>query len=126
MRVESTDALSMNLDRLVNNSGTANERKQIEDTMLQNKKISQMTEFDKQNLPIGEKVLISAIEKANKALTGSTRYFERSVHEKTKDIIVKVIDSETDEVVREIPPEKILDLVSRLLELAGLIVDERR
>lgn len=126
MRVESTDALSMNFDKLLNDTGTANVTKQTENPMMQSKKISQMTEFDKQVLPIGEKVLISAIEKANKALSGSTRHFEISIHEKTRDIMVKVIDSETKQVVREIPPEKILDLVSRLWELAGLIVDERR
>ena len=30
---------------------------------------------------------------------------------KTKDIIVRVIDTETKEVIREIPPEKILILL---------------
>jgi len=39
---------------------------------------------------------------------------------------VKVLDSETNEVIREIPPEKILDMVAKMWELAGLIVDERR
>jgi flagellar protein FlaG len=37
-----------------------------------------------------------------------------------------VIDENTNEVVREIPPEKILDVMASIMELAGLIVDERR
>lgn len=40
--------------------------------------------------------------------------------------MVKVIDAETEEVIREIPPEKILDLVAMIWEMIGLIVDERR
>ena len=39
--------------------------------------------------------------------------------------MVKVINSETNEVIREIPPEKILDLVAKMWELAGILVDER-
>lgn len=75
---------------------------------------------------ISEKTVIEAIEKANRAVSVAYRRFEYSIHEKTKEIMVKVIDTETDEVIREIPPEKILDLVAMIWEMAGLIVDERR
>ena len=37
--------------------------------------------------------------------------------------MVQIINSETNEVVREIPPEKVLDMVARMWELAGIIVD---
>jgi flagellar protein FlaG len=40
--------------------------------------------------------------------------------------MVKVIDAETDEIIREIPPEKILDMVAMMWEMVGIIVDERR
>ncbi|HHY78507.1 MAG TPA: flagellar protein FlaG, partial [Clostridiales bacterium] len=56
----------------------------------------------------------------------ATCRFEYSIHEATKQIMVKVIDKETDEVIREIPPEKILNMVAKMWEIAGLIVDERR
>jgi flagellar protein FlaG len=36
------------------------------------------------------------------------------------------VDSNTKEVIREIPSEKILDMFASMLELAGLLVDERR
>jgi uncharacterized FlaG/YvyC family protein len=45
---------------------------------------------------------------------------------KPDDIIVKIIDTDTKEVIREIPSEKILDMFANMLELAGLLVDERR
>lgn len=75
---------------------------------------------------LSEKTIIRAIERANKALVTSNRALEFSVHEKTKEIMVKVIDTETHEVVREIPSEKILDMVANILEMAGILLDERR
>ena len=74
-------------------------------------------------ITIGELELIEAIERANKTLVGINTNFKFSIHEDTKAIMVKVINSETQEVIREIPPEKILDMVAKMWELAGLIVD---
>jgi flagellar protein FlaG len=73
-----------------------------------------------------EKQLIEAIEKTNKAIESTTCTFEYSIHEKTKRIMVKVIDKKTKDVIREFPPEKILDMVAKIWEVAGIIVDERR
>jgi len=75
---------------------------------------------------VSEKFIIGAIEKANRAMVTANLEMKFSVHEATKEIMVKVIDTETKEVVREIPSEKILDMVSGILEMAGILVDERR
>ena len=47
-------------------------------------------------------------------------------HEDTIRISITVTDSDTDEVIREIPPEKTLDMLAKAWEMAGLLVDERR
>lgn len=47
-------------------------------------------------------------------------------HEDTNRISITVTDSDTDEVIREIPPEKTLDMLAKAWEMAGLLVDERR
>lgn len=52
----------------------------------------------------------------------STRF---SVHEVTKDIMVRVYNSKTNETIREIPPKKIIDMVARMMELVGLLTDEK-
>lgn len=72
-----------------------------------------------------EDELIQDIESANEKFVAFDRRFEFSIHEKTKQIMVKVIDVTTDEIIREIPPEKILDLVAAIWEISGIIVDER-
>jgi len=75
---------------------------------------------------IAEQTVINAIEHANKKLQGVQTEFEYGIHGKTKQIMVKVLDKETKEVIREIPSEKILDMVSKMWELAGMFVDEKR
>ena len=73
-----------------------------------------------------EKSVIEAIEKANKKMSGQDIGFEFSVHEKTKQIVVKILNTDTKEVIREIPSEKILDMVASMCEMAGLFVDQKR
>jgi len=86
----------------------------------------ELSQKSKYELSIDEALWIEMIEKANKAITGATCRFEYSIHEGTKEIMVKVINKETQEVIREIPPEKILDMVAKMWELVGILVDERR
>lgn len=72
-----------------------------------------------------EDELIRSIESANEEFIIYDRKLEFSIHEQTKQIMVKVIDVSTDEVIREIPPEKILDAVAFRWKAAGILVDER-
>lgn len=72
-----------------------------------------------------EEEVIDFIEKANDQFVAYDRKFEFSIHEKTKQIMIKILDSVTNEVIREIPPEKVLDMVAGLMEMAGIIVDEK-
>lgn len=44
----------------------------------------------------------------------------------TKRITIKVYDDETDELIREVPPEKSLEVLKKVWESAGIIIDEKR
>ena len=74
---------------------------------------------------VSREEVIDAIESANKEFIIYDRRFEFSIHEKTNQIMVKVIDVNSEEIIREIPPEKILDMVASMWEIAGIIVDEK-
>ena len=67
--------------------------------------------------------LRKVMEKAVASLPHSAAKF--GIHEKTNRIIIKLVDRDTQEVIKEIPPEKTLDLVAKRMELAGVLVDER-
>ena len=67
-----------------------------------------------------------AIDRVNSKIVPSKTRCEFSYHEDTKRVSIKVIDQNTEEVIREIPPEETLDMLSKMWELAGILVDERR
>ncbi len=48
-----------------------------------------------------------------------------SIHEATGRTFVKVINSDTGEMVREIPPEQILDLAAKIGEMMGILYDHK-
>ena len=116
------------LDRIGNFDHTQarSNRAPIPLASIQSTRDLKMAENNGQTFSIGETQLIKVIEKANKALQGHNTSFEFSIHEGTKEIMVKVLDKDTGEIIREIPSEKILDLVAKLWEASGIFVDERR
>lgn len=52
-------------------------------------------------------------------------HFRFKIHKPTNEIVVQIINSQTGEVVREFPPEKILNMISEFLKMSGLIIDEK-
>ncbi|MDO3678815.1 flagellar protein FlaG [Paenibacillus ehimensis] len=87
---------------------------------------TELLKKEKFELSISEEAVVKAIQKANKALQGVEKRFEYRVHQKTGEIMVKVLNQETNEIIREIPPEKLLDLVAKLQDICGIIIDEKR
>ena len=48
-----------------------------------------------------------------------------SVHEPTGRTIIRVVDKETEDLIREIPPEEFLDLAAKLDEMIGILFDKK-
>lgn len=65
-----------------------------------------------------------AVEDINKKANNSEAIF--GIHEGTNRVTIKLVDRDTKEVIRELPPEKTLDMIAKVWEMAGLMVDERR
>lgn len=65
-----------------------------------------------------------AVEDMNKQMFNSEAQF--GIHEGTNRVTIKIVDKETKEVIKELPPEKTLDMIAKAWEMAGLMVDERR
>lgn len=65
-----------------------------------------------------------AVEQLNKRMSHSEAVF--GIHEKTNRVTIKIIDKDTKELIKELPPEKTLDMIARVWEMAGILVDERR
>lgn len=69
--------------------------------------------------------LKKAVEQMNKnRMSNSEAIF--GIHEGTNRVTIKIVDKDTKKVIKELPPEKTLDMIAKVWELAGIMVDERR
>lgn len=66
------------------------------------------------------------MDKLNKFFEKKETYIKLEKHDVFKNtFIIKIVDKETEDVIKEIPPKKILDMVASMCEMAGLILDEK-
>jgi len=65
-----------------------------------------------------------AVEDMNRKMVNSEAVF--GIHEGTNRVTIKIVDKQTKEVIKELPPEKTLDMIAKVWEMAGLLVDEKR
>lgn len=72
-----------------------------------------------------DQLLTKSVDQANQTLKMYDRKLEMSVHEVTKTIMYKLMDTKTNEVIMEFPPKKIQDMIAKMWELAGLFVDKK-
>ena len=68
--------------------------------------------------------LKDAVTKMNKKMENSEAIF--GIHDGTNRITIKIVDKDTKKVIKELPPEKTLDMIAKVWEMAGLLVDEKR
>ena len=65
-----------------------------------------------------------SVEKINKQMSNGEAIF--GIHEATNRVMIKIVDKDTKEVIKEFPPEKTLDMIAKVWEMAGIMVDEKR
>ncbi|MDH6371043.1 flagellar protein FlaG [Paenibacillus sp. PastF-3] len=121
----SASSMSVGQSRHEVTSGAEPEKVQSNPVIIRDAKDISLKEKQGDNITVAEEQLIRTIERAVKSLQGPQTALAISIHEKTHDIIVKVLNKETGELIREVPPEKTLDLVAKMMEIAGILVDEK-
>lgn len=65
-----------------------------------------------------------AVEDMNKNMGNTEAVF--GIHDGTNRVTIKLVDKETRELIKELPPEKTLDMIAKVWEMAGILVDEKR
>lgn len=82
----------------------------------------------KKAMKLDEDGLIQATELLNKAMKISNYHLEFKAYKNSGRYQVKVVDSETKKVIRELPPDDVLDFQTKVIamldEMIGLLVDE--
>lgn len=65
-----------------------------------------------------------AVDNLNKSMKNTSAIY--GIHDGTNRVTIKIVDKQTKEVIKELPPEKTLDMISKVWEMAGMLVDEKR
>lgn len=61
----------------------------------------------------------------NKFLESVNTQLRFKMHDELKEYYVTIVDSKTDEVVREIPSKKLMDIYAAMKEFVGLLIDRK-
>lgn len=95
---------------------------QTTDNSSMNQKAAEKNPYTEPSAADNDKIK-KAIEKMNAQLPNAEAKF--GIHEATNRVMIKLVDKDTQEVIKEFPPEKTLDMIAKCMELAGVLVDEK-
>ena len=83
-----------------------------------------MSQDGQQSAGVGANTQIKkAVDEINKKVQNSEAIF--GIHDATNRVTIKIIDKDTKKVLKEYPPEKTLDMIAKVWEVAGLLVDQK-
>lgn len=66
-----------------------------------------------------------AMENLNKFFQPNNTHLKFTLHERLNEYYVQIVDG-NDQVVREIPSKKMMDMVANMKETLGILFDEKR
>lgn len=76
------------------------------------------------NINVTKENLTRAVEKINENYMAENNKLEYDYHEETGQYVVKVIDKGTNEIINQIPSQKLLDYAEGLVEYLGINIDK--
>jgi flagellar protein FlaG len=121
------------IDRLSTSSNPIQQRTTVTEgvkikQIKEDEKPSSTNQFEekqsKQNEQKKEK-LEAVVKGLNEFLQPAHTSIKFKLHEKLNEYYVTVVDDNTNEVIREIPAKKLLDMYADMAEHVGLLVDKR-
>jgi len=80
---------------------------------------------DKRSKEEIKKELQKVIEELNKAMNPLNTDLKFKFNDKVDELVVQVVDTKTDKVIREFPPKEALDLMEKMRELVGMLFDKK-
>lgn len=70
----------------------------------------------------GKDEVSAAVKKLNEAMPPSAQSLEFEIDEDSKEIVVKIIDQSTREVVRQMPSKEALEMAKAIDKMQGLLI----
>lgn len=97
---------------------SAAEESKGKETSENKQPIEQSSDIDKKQLEV-------VVSMFNDFLEPVWTNLKFELHDRLDRYYVSVIDSATDEVIKEIPPKKMLDMYADMAEFMGFLIDEK-
>lgn len=66
-----------------------------------------------------------AVDEINRSIRGQQTEAIFGIHDDTNRVTIKIVDKKSKEVIKEFPPEQTLDMIAKVWEMAGIMVDEK-
>jgi flagellar protein FlaG len=74
---------------------------------------------------ISDSDIKAALEKVNSKIAKVSSSLKFQYRQESQQLIVKIVDNESGEVIKQYPPEEFLDMMDRISDFIGLILDEK-
>lgn len=100
------DASTLSVAKSSESNTKGEDKEERENTESENEAIKRMVDNINKNMKNGEAVF--------------------GIHEGTNRVTIKIVDKDTKKVIKELPPERTLDMIAKVWEMAGILVDEKR
>lgn len=101
-----------------------NDKYETQENKINSYKETKSNNYQESNT-INKENLDKLITEVNHKFKLANKEFSYDIHEKTNRVTVKIKDSETGKIIKEIPSEESLDLAAKIMEMAGLLIDEK-
>lgn len=82
-------------------------------------------ETEPAKVALGRDTLDNMTVEMNKFMQMANSDIQFKLHEGTKQLIVQVIDTKDQTVIKEFPPHEMLDMVAKIREYVGMLLDKR-
>ncbi|MGV8074647.1 MAG: flagellar protein FlaG [Syntrophobacteraceae bacterium] len=83
------------------------------------------TVHEERKSPSDSKQLKTLVSEVQSCMEDLNTEIEVTVHEETGELVVKVLNRQTGDIIRQIPAEELIKLHKKLKELQGVLLDEK-
>ncbi|MDF2500963.1 MAG: hypothetical protein K0Q77_1677 [Anaerosporomusa subterranea] len=80
---------------------------------------------EEEKLELNKEELLPITREMNKFFQYLNADIKFEMHERTQRLVVKVVDTKTDKVLREFPPHELLDKIANIREYVGVLLDKK-
>jgi flagellar protein FlaG len=122
MRTEGVESLSSQQLYNSNNNSSENIKSNNKKINKQAQSLQKKKEYNQKEL---EEEVRESVKDVNEIVDQVKEGLSFQIHEDTEELMIQVIDVNTDEVIKELPPEEMLDLKARIHEMVGILIDEK-